>query len=250
MNHGPSAGLQFFQNLQGLSLPNGTRAALFAPATALAAVLPAAQKLGIAIGAQNIHWEKSGAFTGELSAPLLTEIGVSWALVGHSERRQFFGESDETVWKRTATALRAGFTVVTCVGELLAEREAGQTNSVLSRQIRALTAPAQGADQKLLKDSIASGRWVIAYEPVWAIGTGKVATPEQAQAAHAWIRSEVASTLDDNAARGIPLLYGGSVTPENFAGLLAQTDIDGGLVGGASLKAESFRALVSAAALS
>jgi triosephosphate isomerase (TIM) len=173
--------------------------------------------------AQNVHWADDGAFTGEISAPMLLELGVRGAIVGHSERRQYFGETDETVRLRTEHALERGLRVIACVGELEAERERGETEDVLRRQVSLLT-----HHENL----------VIAYEPVWAIGTGKTATPEQAQEAHELIKG----LLD------VPVLYGGSVKPENAAELLSQGHVDGALVGGASLEVESFTAICQAAA--
>jgi triosephosphate isomerase (TIM) len=178
---------------------------------------------GLKIYAQNVHWEAQGAFTGEISAPMLKEIGVAGAIVGHSERRQYFGETDETVARRTEAALQAGLSVIACIGELEAEREAGRTEDVLKRQLSVLER---------------HERLVVAYEPVWAIGTGKTATTEQAQEAHAFIRG----LLD------VPVLYGGSVKPENAFDLLSQPDVDGALVGGASLEVDSFEAICQAAA--
>jgi triosephosphate isomerase len=172
----------------------------------------------IGVFAQNCHWESEGAFTGEVSAPMLRELGAYGTLVGHSERRQYFGETDETVARRCSAALEGGLNVIACVGETLAEREAGQTDEVLRRQVGVLE-----ADDNL----------VIAYEPIWAIGTGKTATPEMAQQAHETIKS----LLD------LPVLYGGSVKPENAAELLSQSAVDGALVGGASLDLDSFAAL-------
>jgi triosephosphate isomerase (TIM) len=177
---------------------------------------------GLTTYAQNVHWEQEGAFTGEISAPLLLEVGVTGSLVGHSERRQWFGETDETVAKRTVAALEAGLRVIACVGETEAERERGETEAVLRRQLSVLEPhPAL----------------VLAYEPVWAIGTGSTATPALAQEAHAFIKS----ILD------APVLYGGSVKPENAAELLAQPAVDGALVGGASLDVESFKAICETA---
>jgi triosephosphate isomerase len=177
----------------------------------------------IAVAAQSVHWEVEGAYTGEVSAPMLREVGVYGAIVGHSERRQYFGESDETVAKRARAALAAGLFVIACVGETESEREANETTSVLRRQVAALG----DADENL----------VVAYEPVWAIGTGKTATPQIAQDAHALIKS----LLD------VPVLYGGSVKPDNAAELLGQPDVDGALVGGASLDVDSFTAICRAA---
>jgi len=178
---------------------------------------------GLTTYAQNVHWEPEGAFTGEISAPMLLELGVAGALVGHSERRQLFGETDAGVAQRADAALAAGLGVIACVGETLEEREADEAEDVLRRQVTALP-----QDERL----------VIAYEPVWAIGTGLSATPEMAQAAHAFIKS----LLD------VPVLYGGSVKPDNAAGLFEQPDVDGALVGGASLDVDSFRAICQAAA--
>src|SRR5438552_4980934 len=186
---------------------------------AIAVQLLAGTEIGVA--AQNVHWEREGAFTGEISAPMLRELGVYGAIVGHSERRQYFGETDETVGRRARAALEAGLFVVACVGETEREREAGETEDVLRRQVSVLE-----ADENL----------VVAYEPVWAIGTGKTATPELAQEAHAFVKSLLR----------VPVLYGGSVKPENARDLLAQPDVDGALVGGASLDVESFAAICNA----
>ena len=184
----------------------------------------------IAVAAQNVHWEAEGAFTGEISAPMLRELGVYGTIVGHSERRQFFGETDETVARRAVRrARRTACNVIACVGELEAEREAGETEAVLRRQVEAIACA-------LPRRRTSS----LAYEPVWAIGTGKTATPEMAQEAHAFIK-----TLLD-----VPVLYGGSVKPENAAELGAQPDVDGALVGGASLELESFAAICRAASRS
>ena len=177
---------------------------------------------GLTVFAQNVHWADEGAFTGEVSAAMLREMGVAGSIVGHSERRLLFGETDENVGRRARHALRAGLRVIACVGELEAERERGETEDVLRRQVSVL-APDEGL--------------VVAYEPVWAIGTGKTATPELAQEAHAFIK-----TLLD-----VPVLYGGSVKAENAEALLAQRDVDGALVGGASLAVEDFAAICQAA---
>ena len=196
----------------------GIDVAVCPPFTSLAVAVQILAGTDIAVAAQNVHWEPEGAFTGEVSAPMLRELGVYGAIVGHSERRQLFGETDEGVAKRTRAALDAGLSVIACVGETEAEREAGETEDVLRRQVSALEA----------EDNL-----VVAYEPVWAIGTGKTATPEIAQEAHAFIKG----LLD------VPVLYGGSVKPDNAAELLAQPDVDGALVGGASLDVESFAAI-------
>ncbi|MBS1960916.1 MAG: triose-phosphate isomerase [Bdellovibrionales bacterium] len=189
----------------------------------------------VAVGAQNVHFEEKGAFTGEISGAMLKEIGVGTTLVGHSERRQYFGETDASAKKRAESHLNQGFTVVLCYGETRAEREASRTEAVLERQLRD-GLPAEWNE-----------RLVLAYEPVWAIGTGLTATPEQAEDAHAFSRAFLVKKYGaDNAAK-TKILYGGSVTPENVRGLLAKPNVDGGLVGGASLKAESFLALVEGA---
>jgi triosephosphate isomerase (TIM) len=202
--------------------PDGVDAVLCPPFVSLAAAVESGQT----VFAQNVHWAGEGAFTGEVSAPMLQELGVSGAIVGHSERRQYFGESDETVARRTVAALEHGLRVIACVGESEEGREAGQTELVLRLQVEAI-ADAAGAHADL----------VIAYEPVWAIGTGKTATPEQAREAHAFVKS----ILD------VPVIYGGSVKPGNAAELLARPGIDGALVGGASLEVESFTAICQAA---
>jgi triosephosphate isomerase (TIM) len=189
--------------------------------------LAAAVEGCLATYAQNVHWAPDGAFTGEVSASMLVELGVQGAIVGHSERRQFFGETDETVARRAIAALEAGLGVIACVGESEEEREAGQTELVLRLQVESIR-DAVGAHERL----------VIAYEPVWAIGTGRTATPEQAQDVHAFIK-ELAE---------VPVLYGGSVKPENAGELLSQPDVDGALVGGASLEVESFTAICQSAA--
>jgi triosephosphate isomerase (TIM) len=193
----------------------GVDVAVCPPYTGLAAAVETLSGTEVAIAAQNVHWELQGPYTGEISAAMLVELGVYGAIVGHSERRQHFGETDESVGRRAAAALDAGLWVIACVGETDEERERGETEDVLRRQLVALES----------HDDL-----VIAYEPVWAIGTGKTATPELAQEAHAFIKA----ILD------VPVLYGGSVKPENAAELLAQPDVDGALVGGASLEVDSF----------
>jgi triosephosphate isomerase len=197
--------------------------AVFPPFTSLAAAVRTLAETEIAVGAQNVHWAREGAFTAEVSAPMLRELGAYAAIVGHSERRQYFGETDEMAARRASAALEAGLFVIACVGELAQEREAGQTEDVLRRQVSVLS-----EDDRL----------VVAYEPVWAIGTGKTATPDQAREAHAFIKE----LLD------VPVLYGGSVTPGNAEELLAQPGVDGALVGGASLDLDSFVAICQAGA--
>jgi triosephosphate isomerase (TIM) len=201
----------------------------------LPAALEAAQGSNVAIGGQNVHWKEEGAFTGETSAAQLLALGVTHVIIGHSERRQYFGETDDTVNLRLKTALEAGFTPICCVGEVLEEREAGATDDVLRRQcVRAFHAISAKKAAKL----------VVAYEPVWAIGTGKTATPEIAAEAHAVIRREATEIFGEEFAAKLRILYGGSVKPDNASTLMAQEEIDGALVGGASLEPKSFAAIV------
>ena len=206
------------------------------PYPSLAAAAEAARGSAVGIAAQNVFWEKEGAFTGEVSAGMLVEAGCRYAIIGHSERRQFFGETDETVAKRTRAALAAGLTPIVCVGELLAEREGGKTDEVLGRQFR-------GGPGSLTAEEFS--RILLAYEPVWAIGTGRVATPEIAAAAHRSLRQCAAEKFSAAAASALRILYGGSVKPDNIKGLMAQEELDGALVGGASLDAKSFAAIVN-----
>jgi triosephosphate isomerase len=203
------------------------------PFTALSAAVDAAKGSPVAIGAQDCYWETEGAFTGEVAVPMIADLGCSHCIVGHSERRQFFGETDATVDKKVEAVLAHGLTCIACVGETLQEREAGQTFAVLERQVR-----------NGLARHLASPRLIVAYEPVWAIGTGKTASPAQAQEAHAFIRQVAAQGSSAAAAQAVRILYGGSVKPDNVAQLMAQPDVDGGLVGGASLDAASFAKIV------
>jgi len=216
----------------------GVEVGVAPPFPVLALAKQALAGSAIHLSAQNCHWETHGAFTGEVSAPMLKDVGCAWAIVGHSERRQYFGETDATVNKRTKAALRHGLLPIVCVGETLAEREAGQTLSVVERQIRTGLDGIAPADLK---------RLVVAYEPVWAIGTGKVATTAQAQEVHAAIRGWLAALAGSEVAQAVRILYGGSVKGDNAADLLAQADIDGALVGGASLKADDFAKIVQSA---
>ena len=221
MYKGPADTAEFCLGLREQEL-EGVDVVVCPPFVSLAVAVQLLAGTEIAVAAQNVHWESEGAYTGEVSAEMLSEIGVYGAIVGHSERRQYFGETDESVGKRVHAALEAGLFVIACVGETEQERERGDTEEVLRRQL-AVLAP----DDNL----------VLAYEPVWAIGTGKTATPEIAQAAH-----EVIKSLLD-----VPVLYGGSVKPDNAGDLLAQPAVDGALVGGASLELESFTAICRAA---
>jgi triosephosphate isomerase (TIM) len=209
--------------------------ALFPSVTSLATVVAAVAGSGVIAGLQNMHYAEEGAYTGETSAAMLKAVGATHTLIGHSERRQYFGETDAIVNKKLHTALKHGIVPVVCIGEHLKDREDGHTKGVLCTQCR-------GAFAGLTAEDVASV--VIAYEPVWAIGTGKTATPAMAVEAHQVIRQEVADFLGEEAAAAIRILYGGSVKPENACELLCETEIDGALVGGASLKAESFAAIV------
>jgi triosephosphate isomerase len=215
MFKGPRATEDF---CRAFSAPDGVDVVVAPPSTSLREAVAS----GLATFAQSVHWADEGAFTGEVSAPMLKELGVAGAIVGHSERRQYFGETDETTAKRADHALASGLRVIACVGETESERDQGQTETVLHRQVSVLPRHPD---------------LVIAYEPVWAIGTGKTATPDMAQEAHAFIKSLAEA----------PVLYGGSVKPENAAELFAQPDVDGALVGGASLDVESFTAICRAA---
>jgi triosephosphate isomerase len=206
------------------------------PFTNLAAAVEAARGSRIHIGAQNIGWAREGAFTGEISGPMIVATGAAWAIVGHSERRQYFAETDETVLKRTQAALEFGLTPIVCVGERLEERESGHTEAVLVRQFQQGIA---GLSERQF------AKIVIAYEPVWAIGTGKTATPEMAAGAHRAIRSQVRAKFGDEAGEAMRILYGGSVKPDNIRTLMAQPEIDGVLVGGASLDPVSFASIVN-----
>lgn len=208
------------------------------PFTNLETVLEAAKGSNIKVGAQNCHFEKSGAFTGEISADMLVEMGVEYVVIGHSERRQYFGETDITVNKRTIAALEAGLNVILCVGEMLEDRELGITEELVAMQTKIAL---NGVDKADL------AKVIIAYEPVWAIGTGKTATAEQANEVCSVIRNTVAKIYDQAAADAMTIQYGGSMNAKNAEELLAQPDVDGGLIGGASLKAPDFSVIVNAA---
>jgi triosephosphate isomerase (TIM) len=209
--------------------------ALFPSPVLLPTVVAACKGSNVAVGAQNIHFAEEGAYTGETSISQLKAVGGTHTLIGHSERRQYFAETDEIVNKKLHTALKHGVLPIVCIGEVLEEREAGKTASVLKTQINGAFAGITPA---------ASAPIVIAYEPVWAIGTGRTATPEIAADAHGIIRAEVARLLGNDVASALRILYGGSVKPDNIANLMAQDGIDGALVGGASLKPDSFTAIV------
>jgi triosephosphate isomerase (TIM) len=231
MYKGPEQTVDFCRALLGEVEGVGDDAAVVVapPFTSLQAAVGALDNSAVAVYAQNVHWEREGAYTGEISVEMLQAHGIAGAIVGHSERRQYFCETDETTARRAHAALEAGLGVIACVGETLEEREAGETEAVLRRQVEAIAAALPSPDRALR----------IAYEPVWAIGTGKTATPETAQEAHAFVRGLYPVEQ---------ILYGGSVKPENAEELLAQPDVDGALVGGASLDVESFAAICRTAA--
>jgi triosephosphate isomerase len=206
------------------------------PFVNIPAAVEGAKSTAIGIGAQDVFWLQEGAYTGEVSAPMLTAAGCRWVIIGHSERRQYFHETEETVFKKTVAALEAGLNPIVCVGENLDERESNSTESVCGAQFA-------GGLGSLTREQFA--RVVIAYEPVWAIGTGKTATPEMAAAAHRFIRGEARNQFGVEAASACRILYGGSVKPDNVKGLMAQEEIDGALVGGASLDPVSFASIVN-----
>jgi triosephosphate isomerase len=205
------------------------------PFTAVHAVAEALRTANVGVAAQDLYWEKEGAFTGEVSGPMIKEAGAQYVIIGHSERRTLFGETDATVKRRTAAAIAADLTPIVCMGETLGEREGGQTLTVLDRQVR-------DGLSGLTPEQI--GELVVAYEPVWAIGTGRNATAAQAQDAHAHIRLRIADLYGASAAERCHVIYGGSVKPDNIADLISQPDVDGALVGGASLNLESFGQIV------
>jgi len=239
MHHGPSATRAFFRDFQpdlGAAPPT---LIVFPPALSLAAAVESrGGRPEVALGVQNLHWEPKGAFTGEISASMALEAGARYALVGHSERRHIFGETDEHVARKVRSAALEGLTPVICVGETLDERRAGRVDEVVLRQLHSAL---EGLSETPGK------RFLVAYEPVWAIGTGETATPEDASAAHGTLRRALHAALGAEWAQRVPLLYGGSVKPENARGLLEADDVDGVLVGGASLDPASFAAIAEAA---
>ncbi len=240
MNKTASEGVALVKALKGLVADvDNVEIVVCPPFTSIEAVAKELKGSNIKVGAQNVHWKENGAYTGEISCAMLKEIGIDYVIIGHSERRQYFGETDETVNLRVKAALAAGFKVMVCVGETLEEREGAKTNDVLSTQLGGGLAGLTAADMENV---------VIAYEPVWAIGTGKTATPDMAEETHAFIRQTVAKLFNEEVAANVRIQYGGSMKPENAAELVAQADIDGGLIGGAALKADSFAALVKNAA--
>lgn len=223
---------------QGVGASTKAEVAVCPPYLWIPAVAEALKGSPVALGAQDVSWETKGAFTGEVSPGMLLEAGCKYAIIGHSERRHILGESDSNINHKLHTALEAGMHVILCMGETLAERDRNLQERVFQRQVYAALAGL--TDEQF-------HRLVIAYEPVWAIGTGRTATPEQAQEAHRFIRSKLSVMFGEVIAAATPILYGGSVTPETAPGLFSQPDVDGGLVGGASLKADAFLKIVAAA---
>jgi triosephosphate isomerase len=233
----PAETTAFFEKFRPLVANSGhCEVVICPPFTNLAAAVDAVRNTNIRVGAQNVAWAKEGAFTGEVSGPMITAVGATHAIIGHSERRQYFGETDETVLKRTQAALEFGLSPIVCVGERLEERECGQTEAVLGAQC-------QKGIEGLTPQQFA--KIAIAYEPVWAIGTGKTATPEMAADAHRAIRAQVKEKFGKDAADAVRILYGGSVKPDNAKTLMAQPEIDGVLVGGASLDPVGFASIVN-----
>ena len=238
MNKTPSEAGAFIKELLPLIKDAECEVVACVPFTSLPIAVEAAKGSNLKIGAQNLHFEKSGAFTGEISADMLVDLGVEYVIIGHSERRQYFGETDETVNKRAKAALDAGLKVILCLGEVLAERQSGITEEIVSMQTKLDLA---GIPEEQI------GNVIIAYEPVWAIGTGLTATPDQAEEVCAIIRKVVAGLYGEKVADGMTIQYGGSMNDGNAAELLAKVDVDGGLIGGASLVPEKFSKIVDAA---
>lgn len=241
MNNGAGTTAPFFNDLAKIldNVPDQVEMLICPPFVSLTEAVDAAKPLsGMQVGAQNLHYEDNGAYTGEISAEMLKDAGCSHVIIGHSERREYFGETDQIIGKKIVKALGSNLTPVFCVGEVLGERKAGDHFKVVETQVL-------GALSEMDSSDIA--KIVIAYEPVWAIGTGETATPEQAQEMHAFIRKVIVNKAGSDVASGMKILYGGSMKPDNAADLLGQTDVDGGLIGGASLKADSFAAIVQAA---
>ena len=234
MNLTPSQGVKLVEELKPLVADADCDVVVCVPATDIYAVGQALKGSNIKLGAENVHFAESGAYTGEISADMLLELGVEYVIIGHSERRQYFGETDETVNKRTLTALKKGLIPIVCVGETLEERETGKTEEVLKRQIEI---GLEGVEDLT--------KLVIAYEPVWAIGTGKTATAEQANETIGFIRKTLAEKFCPNCANAVRIQYGGSMKPSNAKELMAMEEIDGGLIGGAALKAVDFAGIVN-----
>lgn len=235
MNMLPNETIDFIQELTPLVKDTKNEVILCVPYTDLFYALLHVQDTNIKIGAQNMHWEEKGAYTGEVSAPMLKSIGVEYVIIGHSERRQYFAETDETVNKKIKSALAHGLKPIVCVGETLEQREAGETEKVVTNQIAKAFEGINASDLEKI---------IVAYEPIWAIGTGKTATKEDANTTIMQIRKKIAEIYGQNEAEGVIIQYGGSVKSSNAKELFEMSDIDGGLVGGASLKAEEFSKIV------
>ena len=235
MHHGPTETAAFLEELLQVERPDAVDVVVCPPSVSLPAAAMVLAGSSVGLGAQNVHWEEEGAFTGEIAAPMLRELGLAWAIVGHSERRQLFAETDDSASKRAARAQACGMNVVYCLGETLDQREAEETFDVLATQASFLA-------------DLDPRRLVVAYEPVWAIGTGHNATPDQAQQAHAFLREQLGSSFGARAAGELRIVYGGSMKPGNAGDLLGRPDVDGGLIGGASLDVASFSAIIRAAA--
>ncbi|MBQ6622179.1 MAG: triose-phosphate isomerase [Mogibacterium sp.] len=239
MNKTMGQAVHYARELKALHLENAEQAAIIAPFTDLAALKVELEGTGIGLGAQNVHFERAGAFTGEISVEMLKEIGVDYCVIGHSERREYFAETDETVNKKIKVLLEEGITPILCVGESLEVREAGNAQAFVCGQINADFDGIPAEDV---------AKVVIAYEPIWAIGTGKTATPEQAEEMCGFIRGLIAGLYDEAAAADMIIQYGGSMKPSNAKELLSKPDINGGLIGGASLKVKDFAEIVRTAA--
>jgi triosephosphate isomerase len=241
MNNGPRDARSFFTDFSKLTsaVSGEAEVLLCVPFVSIESAMDVARRVqGVQIGAQNLHYEKDGAYTGEISASMLRGLGCPYVIVGHSERREYFGETDEIVNKKIKIALEEGLSPILCVGEILTERKKGIQNDVVHKQLTSgLNAVSKNDFKKI----------VIAYEPVWAIGTGETASPEQAQEMHAFIRSVLGNITTPEIADSVRILYGGSMKPDNADELLSQPDVDGGLIGGASLKADSFNSIVESA---
>jgi triosephosphate isomerase len=235
MHMGADATTAFTERLVAEDPPAGVDVVVCPPFVSLPAAAMMLSGSVVALGAQNAHWEDTGAFTGEIAPPMLAELGVEWAIIGHSERRTLFGETDESAARRAAAVQRAGLGVIYCIGETLEQRDDDATMEVLEQQCAVL-------------DGLDPQRLVVAYEPVWAIGTGRTASADQAQEAHGFVRGRLAALFDDRTAAAVRIVYGGSLKPANAAELLALEDVDGGLIGGASLDVSSFSAIIRAAA--
>ena len=239
MHFGPKEGAEFAESLRiNLLDTHGVSVILCPPFLSLKAVFDAVNGSELKVGAQNMHWEESGAFTGEVSGAMILETGAEYVILGHSERRHVFGETDDWINKKVHRSLKTGLIPILCVGEKIEEREAGQTDAVIARQLRVGLKGLSESDM----DTV-----IIAYEPVWAIGTGLTASPAQAVAVHEFIRGALKTLFNEAVAESTWILYGGSVKPDNTKGLLSNKDIDGALVGGASMKLESFKGIIDEA---